>query len=175
MKDGKQLGGHEGRGACGVEGTPREGTPVQPGSPRYPPWGLQGSGDPGTREKCWAVPADHPPGRSEMPGHYARLLLTGTPFPDPPAVLCVPGRTPHAPARTPGPLGRYLAGRRTHGWCPPWGGRCPRSGRARGCRARTAARSGGRCGWRGRHSGRSRPRCDTCRRCGRARGSGCTR
>lgn len=53
---------------------------------------------------------------------------------------------------------QYLAGRRTRGWCPPWGGRCPRSGRERGCRARRAARSGGRCGWPGTGSGRSRPR-----------------
>lgn len=71
--------------------------------------------------------------------------------------------------------GQYLAGRRTRGWCPPWGGRYPRSGTGRGCRARTAARSGGRCGWRGTRSGRSRPRCGRCRRCGRARGSGRTR
>lgn len=72
-------------------------------------------------------------------------------------------------------MGPYLAGRCTHGWCPPWGGRCPRSGRGRGCRAHRAAHSAGRCGWHGRCSGRSPPRCDRCPHSGRARGSGCTR
>ena len=97
---------------------------------------------------------------------------------------CSHGRHPrsHTPGSPSGPAtrsgeasGRYLAGRRTRGWCPPWGGRCPRSGRGRGCRARRAARSCGRCGWHGRCSGRSRPRCGRCPRSGRAWGSGCTR
>lgn len=101
--------------------------------------------------------------------HTQGCLLECTPLPVP---WGLPWGLPPAAGGTVGP---YLAGRRTHGWCPPWGGRCPRSGRGRGCRAHRAAHSAGRCGWHGRCSGRSPPRCDRCPHSGRARGSGCTR
>ena len=132
---------------------PRSGQNAQalPGGGRVPGTGEEHSGvtaDPSRAGTWWAGACIPEPALHQPRGCTPTTRAQGMP----PDLACPAPRPLHASG------GQYLAGRRTRGWCPPWGGRCPRSGRGRGCRARGAARSGGRCGWGGRRSGRSRPR-----------------
>lgn len=70
-----------------------------------------------------------------------KVLQGGSPIPGPPL-----GGSP------------YLAGTCSRRWCPRSGGTSPRSGRARGCRARRGARSSARCTPACRSTGRCPPR-----------------
>ena len=58
----------------------------------------------------------------------------------------------------------YLADRCSRRWCPQFGGTCPHSGRARGCRAHRDARSSARCRLACRSTGRCPPRWCSCHR-----------